>query len=254
MAAFDRHTLRQMAAEFVVVVAGILVALAVDDWRNARQEERVSDEHLSDIAAEIRENLGTIERVQSGLEAKFRSLEIVLRFLREDASSESAEAILHAFAVSIHEARPWLDDTQFRSFQNSGELRLLRDRQLKADLADLYAAPDALFPQVTRFRSNYPAAVAELLPAQLQTALNPMRWYTPEGIEAPTIADDDDLGRALDDLHAHRDELLPLARNEAAVATGNWYVLSRLKMQCEAALEQLTPWDAPSSERPAAAD
>lgn len=93
MAAFDRHTLEQMAAEFLVVVAGILAALGVDDWRDARQQAQVSDEHLSDIAAEIRANLRTIEKVQSGLQGKFTSLEIVLKFLREpDASVESPAA------------------------------------------------------------------------------------------------------------------------------------------------------------------
>lgn len=41
--AFDATTLRRLAAEFVVIVVGVLVAFAVDDWReNAERRERAT--------------------------------------------------------------------------------------------------------------------------------------------------------------------------------------------------------------------
>lgn len=46
--------MKRLAAELFVIVTGILVALGVDQWRQDREEIRVVEEHLTDIAAELR--------------------------------------------------------------------------------------------------------------------------------------------------------------------------------------------------------
>lgn len=235
----------RVVLEFVIVVAGILAALGVDDWRQTREELKIRDEHLADIAAELRTNIRTIDVIQSrALPGKFADLEAVLRFLNnpEVPVADPAE-LLRAFARSADAARPWMQDTQFRAFQNSGELRLIRNRQLADSLADVYEAPDTLFPQVERIQGSYPTVVHEMLPAQLQVDLNPLNFYVRRETRAPVIEDDADLSLAIANIRARREELLRLARAEAAVAAGQWYALRRLRFEFESALEQLGPWD-----------
>ena len=138
----DAAALRQLPMELTVIVAGILAAFGVDSWRQDGEEPRVLNAHLSDLAAEVQDNLETIETIRSvALERKIRGRETVLRPLGD---------------------------------------------------------PDA-----------------------------------------PVLKDAGDPAVVLDSIRARRDELRRLARNEAAVATGQWYALGRLKMDFEYLPEEL---------------
>lgn len=236
--------MKKLAAEFAIIVAGILLALAVDEWRQDRAELRIASESLSDVAAELRDNLCTVERIHvRSLARKMANLQTVLRFLNDPAARvEDPVSLLHAFARGTAGSRPWLVDNQFQALQNSGNVRLVRKLQPDLDLATTYGGFEVMFSQVERFQGDYPIVVNELIPAQLQAEFSQLSGYVP-GAVAPTIADDDDLTRAIDRIRARRIELLGLARNEAAVATAKWYALARLKQQLQGALESLAQWD-----------
>ena len=52
--------IRRAVFEFVVIVTGVLVALAADEWRQERQELRELNSYLVSVLDEVRDNLGTI--------------------------------------------------------------------------------------------------------------------------------------------------------------------------------------------------
>lgn len=236
--------MKKLAAELVVIVAGILIALAVDEWRQDREELRIASEHLSDIAAELRSNLCTVERIRVlALQPKIESLQTVLRFLNDpDASVDDPVALLQAVARSSAAATPWLVDNQFQALQNSGHVRLLRKLRPDLGLAGTYEGPQVLFSQIERIQGAYPVVVNEIIPAQLQAGFSQLSGYAPSK-DAPVLADDEDLDHAIASMRARRAELLSLARNEAAVATAKWYALARIKLNFQKALEALAQWD-----------
>lgn len=240
-------SLRNLLAEFVVVVAGILVALRIDNWRQHRQELRMVAEHLSDVALEVSGNVETVEHVQRALERKRQALETVIAFLKNEPGSpdEAPEKVLRSLSVSTQLVAPWLRDNQFQALQNSGNLRLLRNSELANDLADNYAMPEVLFSQVRRLQSAYPAVVQGLLPARMQSSTNPLRNYVHQEKNAPLIADDEDIAVTLDRVRARRGELLQLARSEAAVCTAEWYALERMRLQLGLLLKDLPPVESP---------
>lgn len=236
--------MKKMAAELATIVAGVLLALAVDEWRQDREELRIANEHLSDVAAEIRNNLCTIERVRARmLVRKMENLQVVLGFLNDPATAvDDPAALLQAFARSTAGVRPWLVDNQFQALQNSGNVRLVRKLQPDLALAGLYGGPEVLFSQIERIQGAYPIVVNELIPAQLQSEFSQLRGYVRDEV-APLVADSDDLNRAIEGIRARRGELLGLARNEAAVATAKWYALARMKKDHEESLRLLAQWD-----------
>ena len=238
------QTLRHFIIEFLIVVAGILVALGVDQWRNDRQELRVAEEHLSDVAEEARQNLCTIHRIQArAMERKFASLQTVISFLSDPAApATDPAALIGAFADSVQRSRPWIVDNQYQALQNSGDIRLVRRLLPNSAISAIYEAPNVLYPQVDRLQGDYPVVVSGLIPAQLQNQTNPMAGYA-LGAQAPSLVDDADMAHAVETIRARRVELLAMARNEAAVATANWFVLERLTSDHKMLLEQLAPWD-----------
>ena len=238
------QTARHFLVEFLIVVAGILVALGVDQWRSDRQELRVAEEHLSDVAEEVRQNLCTIHRIQvRAMGRKFESLQTAISFLGDPAAPVAdPAALIEAFATSVQRSRPWIVDNQYQALQNSGDIRLVRRLLPDSAISAIYEAPNVLFPQVDRLQGAYPVVVSGLVPAQLQNQTNPMAGYA-GGAQAPTLVDDADLQHAVEAIRARRVELLALARNEAAVATASWFVLERLSADHKMLLEQLAPWD-----------
>ena len=238
------QTVRHFFVEFLIVVAGILVALGVDQWRSDRQELRVAEEHLSDVAEEVRQNLCTIHRIQvRAMQRKFASLQTAISFLGDPAAPVAdPAALIEAFATSVQRSRPWIVDNQYQALQNSGDIRLVRRLLPDSAISAIYEAPNVLYPQVDRLQGDYPVVVSGLVPAQLQNQTNPMAGYA-GGAQAPTLVDDADLQHAVEAIRARRVELLALARNEAAVATASWFVLERLSADHKMLLEQLAPWD-----------
>ena len=238
------QTARHFLVEFLIVVAGILVALGVDQWRSDRQELRIAEEHLSDVAEEVHQNLCTIHRIQvRAMERKFASLQTAISFLGDPAAPVAdPAALIEAFATSVQRSRPWIVDNQYQALQNSGDIRLVRRLLPDSAISAIYEAPNVLFPQVDRLQGAYPVVVSGLVPAQLQNQTNPMAGYA-GGAQAPTLVDDADLQHAVEAIRARRVELLALARNEAAVATASWFVLERLSADHKMLLEQLAPWD-----------
>lgn len=236
--------MKKLAAELVTIVLGVLIALGVDGWRQDREELKVASEHLSDITAELRQNLCTVERIRvRHMPRKIENLQTVLDFLNDpQAAVPDPSALLHAFARSTAAARPWLVDNQYQALQNSGNVRLVRKLHPDLSLSGVYEGPDVLFSQDERIRSSYPVVVNELIPAQLQSRFSQLRGYA-LGAEAPVMVDDTDLAKAVEAIRARRVELLGLARNEAAVTTGRWYALTRISKDLTAAVQELARWD-----------
>ncbi len=173
--------MKRLAAEFAIIVAGILLALAVDEWRQDREELRIANEHLSDVVAELRDNLCTVERIRvRHLQRKMANLQTVLTFLNDPAAPvEDPAALLQAFARSTAAARPWLVDNQFQALQNSGNVRLVRKLQPDLNLAGLYGGPAVLFSQIDRIQGPYPVVVNELDPCPAPGPIQPAQWLCP---------------------------------------------------------------------------
>lgn len=238
--------MKKLVAELVTIILGVLIALGVDDWRQGREEAAIANDHLIDLTAELRQNLCTVERIRTRhLTRKLDSLQTVIRFLNDPVEKYGQpQELLAAFAQSGGTSLPWLVDNQYQALQNSGNVRLVRKLHPTLALGSIYQAPDVLFSQADRIQGRYPVMVFELLPAQLQAQLNPMRGYVrDEKVLAPTVADDADLTHALDSIRARRLELLPLARNEVAATTSRWYAMTRLSLEMQRMLTELEAWD-----------
>jgi hypothetical protein len=228
-----RGTVRRGGVEFFIIVAGILAALAVDEWREQRQEQRILDEYLADLASEVDGNLASLEIIRGGaLRRKIEGLQAVIRFCQsDDIDVEDPEAFLASLARSADAAAPWFVTHRFEALQNSGSLRLVRDPEIISSIAAAYEAPNVLFTQVEGFSGDYRPFVNELIPARYQVQLNHLAGYVSPDRQAPGIDDGQNPARALRAIHAQREKLLALARNEAAVATAQWYAFARIEGQ-----------------------
>lgn len=223
--------IRRAVFEFVVIVTGVLVALAADEWRQERQELRELNSYLVSVLDEVRDNLGTIGIIKSGLTTfKITGLETVIAQLESgDTTVDDPGTFIKQIAFSADTANPWFTYSRFEALKTSGLLRLLEDDDLADGLSSTFQAPQVLLDQVKVLQGDYPIVVNEFIPASSQAELNPLRGYSREA--APEIAIDIGAKEAVDLIHQDRDRILRLARGEAALATAKWYALNRLAEQ-----------------------
>jgi hypothetical protein len=226
-------SLRRAGFEFVVIVMGVLVALAGDQWRQDQEDARELSGYLASVLSEVQANLRTVRRIRTSLTVlKIPALETVIAYLESgDTTADDPHELMRALALSAWSADPWFTRSRFDALKNSGHLRQLGDAELADEMSGTFQAPQVLLDQVDAMQGDYPVVVNEIIPATEQPELNLMRGYTWGDAKPPAVAIDISLAEAIDLMNQDRERLRRLARGEAAVATAKWYALLRIEGQ-----------------------
>lgn len=233
----------RLVAEFTVIVIGVLVALAVDSFREDRQEQQILEEALGDIASQIQDQHFTLGVMHGRvLPQKMASLERLVRFLRDEgAPVQDTLLLVQDMSNAMGAGHPWLASDRYEALRSSGLLRLLRDRPLSEDLAGTFAGFDLLLDQADRYKSDFARVAAEILPMELAPRFHPMAGYGRD-FDVPEFTAPAPLDAFVAEVRRRRGELLPLAQAEAWATASKWTAVSRIRYMLDDALEELEPW------------
>ena len=164
-----RGTLGWFAAEIVVIVAGVLIALTIDSWWGAREDAARGRAYLARIEEDLRADADGLdkrlvynERVQRFLDAA--EAHAVKGTLRDGSPWRTVVAYWHASQIW-----PYVSTTRtYDEMRNAGDLGLIRDPDLRAELTTYYSESEVsqgrwifgLIPEYrTRIRGLTPLAV-----------------------------------------------------------------------------------------------
>ena len=229
----------------MVIVVGVLVALGVEGIRQEREEARILDEYLTDIAVQIRTTdytWGALLHV--AFPDKVAALESVIRFLRdENAPLEDTLLLVDDLARGAEIFEPWVESDRYEALRSSGTLRLLRDREVAAQLAGAYHGVDMLSGFLDDLHGEYSAVVLQLIPMESMPGRDPLSGYARDFL-APGIPGEPDLATFARELRSRRQEVLGVARTELSLTLARWNAVARMRTEMEWALQALEPWDA----------
>ena len=231
-----RHeTVRSTIIEFVLIVLGVLVALAVDQWRDDRKQEQFLTQQLESLVSEIDANLDTITRVRElMIPRKLTALEKVIATLDSpDPHINDLDGFLKEFAYSTLDSKVWFTRNRYDALRSSGSFRIIGNRKIEDELSDTYDGVSILLSQATAIGAGYPALVQQLITARYQRTLNNLATYVDVGIESPGVMDNQEPRETINSIINERKKIIRLARGEVATATAKWYALSRIKAQFE---------------------
>lgn len=124
---------RWFLAEFVVIIMGVLVALAIDEWRGVQQAEAREQEYLLQLAADLQ---ATREMFAQAAEDNARA---------ERAAARLAEVFETDSNVELGEIQQLLTDARYfnnpvpilgtaEALVSTGDLRLIRSSRLRSEL------------------------------------------------------------------------------------------------------------------------
>lgn len=128
-----RTLVPRLAAEFVVIVVGVLVALAVDGWTTSRSDAVLELEYLHRLLEDVEYDLFELEFVEvSAVESTKAATDLTsaarIRAMAPDLLTASA-------LVAANQREPDLSRNTFRELLSSGRIDLLRSSDVRRALA-----------------------------------------------------------------------------------------------------------------------
>ena len=151
--------------ELAIVTAGILIALAVDDWNRDRLERAQERDVIARLIADL-------ERDQAGLELQLGSMDLkeasLHRVKNALASGVPGDAALFCADIVIGANFGWSQilarRVTYDELLESGHLSVLHDADIRALIATYYGTFQGASTRMDARETRYPSLTYELIP------------------------------------------------------------------------------------------
>jgi hypothetical protein len=165
--------IRWLFAETLVIVLGVLIALGLDDYRTEQYERRLATDYVQRIQNDLRQDLDYIDRIWvQRLKIKRASLEAIAPVVRGQTQvPDDVEGFLTHVArggIAGTSAATWYTDTTFQDMRATGNLRLIKDPEIRAEISRYYEAVQSEALRVEARFTNYVPFVHAIVPAELR--------------------------------------------------------------------------------------
>ena len=155
-----KGTMLRLISEFFIIVVGVLVALAVDEWRTSVKEAETRNILLNELLQDLKEDAEDMVQFE---DFSIRRKEAATALLNSDTiSSKNRSKYMRRLSFS---ARLEIVESTFQEMTNSGSFSSINDMDLRIAILSYYGLAkdrvdinDLLLPQMLRYR----AALEEL--------------------------------------------------------------------------------------------
>jgi hypothetical protein len=138
--------------ELGLLVTGILIALAVDNWMDLRREARAERQYLELLGRDLEQDLETLDEIRRFEQAQVDASVLVFRALRRGVDPADREAVAAALGQLTSRRTLRLRRAAYTNLLSTGELRLIRNAALRDRIVRLYENNERA--QTIRDRNN----------------------------------------------------------------------------------------------------
>jgi len=154
---------RSFLTELVVIVTGILIALAIDEWRENNERRKAESEYLHQLIADLR---ATEERMEAAVVKNAASEKATTRLVAFFESGETVEA--DSISMSLGEMFSYDNPVPvlgtIAALVSTGDLILIRSASARSDITDyLSQTNDYLVKPLYQYEQNYTEAYYRML-------------------------------------------------------------------------------------------
>jgi hypothetical protein len=219
---------RRASTEIVVIVIGVLVALAVDQWRNENEDRRIEAEYLSRIKEDLRADIDKFHTLEDIFAIKLQTTRGLRDHPESDLLSKSPDGLLQDLIFSGYVAFPDSISTTFDELMSTGRFALIQSVKQRDALSRYYSGFEHLSEIMFEPPGDYKKVLWESFPGELL-----LRSQSGDETSSPQKIRD-----GMQELLA--DPRLKTAANaEMIYADGLIYYLSRFRHQAEESLKLL---------------
>ena len=220
---------QQALTDFVVIVIGVLAALAVDQWNDNRNDRATEAEYLMRLRADLNQDIRSFTRNEEVFETKAR----IIKDLRDQPVSallsRDLEALLQDLVFSGYYGLPETRSTTFDELSSTGRLMLIQDVALREGLSRYHITHEFMSELLlVGLHGDYLRLLHESLPGELL-----YQWLLSNILDDPEA-----LQRGLDVLKSDP-RLVAAANAEIRYAVQQIYETRRFRNLAEELLELL---------------
>ncbi|OJJ14414.1 hypothetical protein BKI52_42280 [marine bacterium AO1-C] len=139
--------------EIVIVIIGITVAFALNNWKDTRNNQKIKTQYLSSLKTDIQKEIKQLEELQQLFRQKMRLISQVMQTLNnKDASRDST--LLRIYEIArLKSFIP--ENTTYQTLINSGDMKLINDLNLRHKIEEHYALHQVVMKDYTRLEKIY---------------------------------------------------------------------------------------------------
>lgn len=168
---FSRRRAAVLVAEFILIVAGVLVALALDQWRARLQDRSLESAYVARLRNDLVSDTATFRWFSGVLDTKDDVLVDLLRDRSpetwERSPAEQALRLRHSTFLGL----PPVTSATFNELLSTGKVNLLRSGELRGELGEYYAFYSRLTEILDLLPGRYRTIVWSSLPGDVEHAL-----------------------------------------------------------------------------------
>ena len=158
---------RYAVGEFLLIVAGILVALQIQNWNGGRKEQIEEKEILTRISEEVDEHMSFVDRHLEFLIEIRAALEHVNSGLEGERIENNTEYLTSVVRSSSYSYfTPPCDTTTYEEIVGSGKLGLIRNIELRKFVSAYYRATALMNYQGNAVLGDYGQLTFALVPRE----------------------------------------------------------------------------------------
>ena len=121
--------------EFIIVVVGILLAFQLNTWSEQRKQRSTIQEHLMSIEEETQFNLGSMDKSIQQIKRELANIDTMLVMIKSGADVQVMNRQIYAMLAI---GRAYFKKNAYKTLSTSGDIRFIKDFQLKEDIVKLY--------------------------------------------------------------------------------------------------------------------
>ena len=140
----------RLTLEFLVVVFGILAALAVDDWSRARTDRELEEHLLTSLAADLERDREDAETQLSLVQGYRDAVDHLLAVMQHPLAPEdrqfsvSPAEIDESLSAFLYRAELEVFDPTYAEMISTGSIRVIRNPDLRREIAAYYQTAENL--------------------------------------------------------------------------------------------------------------
>jgi hypothetical protein len=156
-----------MAGEFVVIVLGVLVALAADAWNDSRLERKEEALYLQRLHTSIVSDTLYYRFVLDWMDRKEMALERLDVLLTSPDTGFHPDTVLADWAAAPNfgwNVGPLASEATFEDLRSSGKLGVIQDPGLRSQVIEYYESAAGEDRRIEARRTAFPTVAYRLIP------------------------------------------------------------------------------------------
>jgi len=164
----------RVSAEFLVIVVGILIALALDSWNQERMDRALGQEYLQRLIGDLRADVAQADQLLEGLHAKSAGLIFLAQAAGDNLQTRSdPSGVLQALPKTLMLAfnAPSGRTATYDDLMSTGRLSLITSIRIRDDVLEYYALVTNNENRLEGRMTSYPQSVYQNVPPGV------LSWY-----------------------------------------------------------------------------